>query len=87
MTQASSGINQQSFIDFGGAAVIMVPDGLSAVSDQLTVEQLKQRHEEGAHFKAVSWFNPSQQVSTTQLLPPPSGMGRRIGEKKVKFMG
>lgn len=54
MTQASSGVNRQSFIGFSGAAVLMVPDGLSAVSDQLTVEQFKQWHEEGARFKAVT---------------------------------
>ena len=34
----------------------------------------------------LSWFNPSQQLSTTQRLPhsppAPSGMGRRIGEKR-----
>lgn len=39
MTQASSGVNQQTFIDFGGAAVVVVPGGLSALSDQLAREQ------------------------------------------------
>ena len=33
----------------------------------------------------LSWFNPSQQLSTMQLLPhsppAPSGMGRRIGKE------
>lgn len=54
VTQASSGVNRQNFIGFSGAAVLMAPDGLSAVSEQLTVEQFKQWHEEGARFKAVT---------------------------------
>lgn len=42
VTQSSRGVNQQSFIDFGVAAVIRVPDGLTAVSDLSTIKQLKQ---------------------------------------------
>ena len=41
-------------------------------------------------FSLMSWFNPSQQLSTTQLLAhsPTGGMGERIGRVKVrKFMG
>ena len=40
-------------------------------------------------YITLSWFNPSQQLSTTQPLPlpPPSGVGRRKGKKKVKLMG
>jgi len=39
-------------------------------------------------FEDPLWFNPSQQLSTTQLLahrpPPASGMGRRIAKKPSK---
>ena len=54
ITPASSGVNQQSLIDFGEQQWFMVPDGLSTASGQVTAEQLKQWHEEGACFKAVT---------------------------------
>lgn len=53
MTQATSGVNQQTFTDFVGAAVVVVPGGLSALSDQLAGEPLKQWQEEAARFRAA----------------------------------
>ena len=34
------------------------------------------------HTLYLSWFNPSQQLSTTEPFPPPSGVRRRKGKKK-----
>ena len=38
----------------------------------------------------LSWFNPSQQLNTTQPFPPPPPNGvrrRKAKEKKVKLVG
>lgn len=65
MTQASSGVNQQTFIDFGGAAVVVVPGGLSALSDQLAREQWTQWHQEAERFRAAV---PASDLTLTSLM-------------------
>ena len=73
-------LNKMGLVDY---ATISYGKKLLRITEWLRLEGTS-----GGHL--VSWFNPSQQLSTTQPVarsPQPSGMGERTGRKKIKLMG